>query len=419
MAAVENYNSPFSNSINMTVFNSGLMVLNPSLRLFHDMLNRLPTINSYNGGDQGFLNEYFTSWKKLDIAYNVNKVMFKYDKEKLPPLRDIQVIHFVRTKPWYDIKDQVEINKSANLTDFVEDYQFLNDYWHRTRAWMYLSRQKQLSWVTYAFQLNKKNWCPNTEKWQQKHCVDVYPKTDIHLFESNKPEITWHPREITLTTQISYDRIWRLMELAREWNGPISVAIWVPAGRVLELFLELLRMPPPPRIDIHIVFQATHSPYPINLLRNVALEYAQTDMTFIIDADFIPSFDIYRQMSTSKRMDSIWEWSEQGHVFVIPAFEFDFSSTPCSSTHVSKPTRTKNCTTFPTTKADAAEMVKSKQLIPFHFPRKGHRATDNAWWTQTAQPYYIEWEHWYEPYVLVRRSQLWSRPFDERFVGKT
>lgn len=46
--------------INPCHFNSGVMVIQPSQALFEDMLRKLATTESYDGGDQGFLNVYFS-----------------------------------------------------------------------------------------------------------------------------------------------------------------------------------------------------------------------------------------------------------------------------------------------------------------------------------------------------------------------
>ena len=41
-------------------FNSGIMVLKPSENTINDMLKKVQSTPSYTGGDQGFLNEYFS-----------------------------------------------------------------------------------------------------------------------------------------------------------------------------------------------------------------------------------------------------------------------------------------------------------------------------------------------------------------------
>ena len=45
--------------INPCIFNAGLMVFNPSQATFVDMAEKLPVTESFDGADQGFLNQYF------------------------------------------------------------------------------------------------------------------------------------------------------------------------------------------------------------------------------------------------------------------------------------------------------------------------------------------------------------------------
>eukprot|EP00899_Mesostigma_viride_P022103 jgi/Mesvir1/3077/Mv12057-RA.2 len=45
-------------------FNSGVMVVTPSATLFQDMMRHMPTTASYTGGDQGFLNSYFSGFAR-------------------------------------------------------------------------------------------------------------------------------------------------------------------------------------------------------------------------------------------------------------------------------------------------------------------------------------------------------------------
>eukprot|EP01117_Protostelium_nocturnum_P011633 TRINITY_DN4227_c0_g1_i1.p1 TRINITY_DN4227_c0_g1~~TRINITY_DN4227_c0_g1_i1.p1 ORF type:complete len:557 (+),score=165.54 TRINITY_DN4227_c0_g1_i1:192-1862(+) len=46
--------------INPCIFNSGVMVIKPSDKLFSEMISKLPYLPSYDGADQGFLNSYFS-----------------------------------------------------------------------------------------------------------------------------------------------------------------------------------------------------------------------------------------------------------------------------------------------------------------------------------------------------------------------
>lgn len=62
-------------------FNSGLMVVEPSACLFEDMMAKSFELESYNGGDQGFLNEVFTWWHRLPSKINHLKMFEKDNNE--------------------------------------------------------------------------------------------------------------------------------------------------------------------------------------------------------------------------------------------------------------------------------------------------------------------------------------------------
>jgi glycogenin glucosyltransferase len=60
-------------------FNSGVLVVEPDKRLFERMLESLLTSESYDGGDQGFLNTFFPDWytgpaaRRLPAGYNLHQ----------------------------------------------------------------------------------------------------------------------------------------------------------------------------------------------------------------------------------------------------------------------------------------------------------------------------------------------------------
>jgi alpha-N-acetylglucosamine transferase len=82
------------------IFNSGVMVIKPSMKILEDMMAKKDKLASYDGSDQGFLNEYFKNkWEKLDIKYNSGKRIFSDQREKWDNI-DKHVIHFVGGKPW-------------------------------------------------------------------------------------------------------------------------------------------------------------------------------------------------------------------------------------------------------------------------------------------------------------------------------
>ncbi len=91
-------------------FNSGLVVLEPSAETFESMLQALWETPSYDGGDQGFLNIFYSDWYSMDVAhrlpagYNLQSFIFQFLrghrslKEAL--VREAKVIHYSVQKPW-------------------------------------------------------------------------------------------------------------------------------------------------------------------------------------------------------------------------------------------------------------------------------------------------------------------------------
>ncbi|PIN10036.1 Glycosyl transferase, family 8 - glycogenin [Handroanthus impetiginosus] len=95
------------------IFNSGVMVIEPSNCTFRMLMKRRKEIISYNGGDQGFLNEFFVWWHRLprrvnflknfwsnsSIEASVKNQLFGSDPPKL------YSIHYLGLKPWNCYRD--------------------------------------------------------------------------------------------------------------------------------------------------------------------------------------------------------------------------------------------------------------------------------------------------------------------------
>lgn len=80
-------------------FNSGVFVCQPSSSTFLKLLDHVNHVQSYDGGDQGFLNEMFPERTLLPHHFNVLKRV----ESSLPALFDhktMAALHFVGEKPW-------------------------------------------------------------------------------------------------------------------------------------------------------------------------------------------------------------------------------------------------------------------------------------------------------------------------------
>ena len=88
------------------IFNTGIFLLEPNVTTYKNLIGTYKEVESYNVGDQGYLNWYFgRKWRSntsyhLPLIYNV---LIKYrDSVIWPTIKDnIKVVHFTaETKPW-------------------------------------------------------------------------------------------------------------------------------------------------------------------------------------------------------------------------------------------------------------------------------------------------------------------------------
>lgn len=87
------------------IFNSGVFVTEPSESIFEELFATIQNEESpsFDGGDQGLLNEYFLGkWGRLPFTFNVTPTAgYQYVPAFLKFFKDIKIIHFIGlNKPW-------------------------------------------------------------------------------------------------------------------------------------------------------------------------------------------------------------------------------------------------------------------------------------------------------------------------------
>ncbi|XP_037432572.1 UDP-glucuronate:xylan alpha-glucuronosyltransferase 1-like isoform X1 [Triticum dicoccoides] len=113
-----------------TVFNSGVMVVEPCNCTFRLLMDHIADIQSYNGGDQGYLNEVFSWWHRLPSRANYMKHFWEGDtaeraaaKRRVlaadPPA--VLAVHFVGMKPWFCFRDYDCNWNAPELRQFASD----------------------------------------------------------------------------------------------------------------------------------------------------------------------------------------------------------------------------------------------------------------------------------------------------------
>jgi hypothetical protein len=167
-----------------------------------------------------------------------------------------------------------------------------------------------------------------------------------------RPQRVWRsarprgPTDVTLVTQLSVDRLPALQLQCSVWGSAIAAAVYVPAldGAVLSPDPALNGSAPDAaqrRIrDMHAEAEATGrckldlvfvvevitsldqvGLYPVNALRNRALQLARTDVLLLLDADFIPNKDLADDVTDPDRYAHLHRATAARQAVVLPAFE--------------------------------------------------------------------------------------------------
>ncbi|XP_026059904.1 glycogenin-2 isoform X2 [Carassius auratus] len=118
-------------------FNSGVFVFRPSLKTHTQILEHAAQHGSFDGGDQGILNTFFSDWavkdirKHLPFVYNLTAAaIYTY----LPAFQQYghhaKIVHFLGgTKPWQLPYDPQAASESS-LRDSSKNFQqFMNLWW--------------------------------------------------------------------------------------------------------------------------------------------------------------------------------------------------------------------------------------------------------------------------------------------------
>ncbi|KAI0034189.1 hypothetical protein K488DRAFT_36107, partial [Vararia minispora EC-137] len=119
------------------IFNSGLMVLTPSDAHFTKLMELSKTEGSWDGGDQGLLNEWRgDSWHRLSFTYNTTPTaVYTYAPAYERFGSKISAIHFIGpNKPWIHIPwrapGSADAQSKASESLQAYDYSALVDRWY-------------------------------------------------------------------------------------------------------------------------------------------------------------------------------------------------------------------------------------------------------------------------------------------------
>lgn len=112
------------------IFNSGVMALTPSMSEYWSLHTLASSGTSFDGADQGLLNEYFGNrpWHRLSFTYNCTpSASYQYEPAYRHFRSSISMVHFIgKTKPWMDGRQALTAGTSGGV------YQELLGKWWST-----------------------------------------------------------------------------------------------------------------------------------------------------------------------------------------------------------------------------------------------------------------------------------------------
>ncbi|POI23099.1 hypothetical protein CIB84_013151, partial [Bambusicola thoracicus] len=121
-------------------FNSGVFVFRPSLKTYNLLLQFAAEHGSFDGGDQGLLNSFFSNWATADIGkhlpfiYNLSSsAVYTYVPAFNHFGRDTKVVHFLgATKPWnykYNLQTK-RVMQDGTTSGSFHQLSFLALWWN-------------------------------------------------------------------------------------------------------------------------------------------------------------------------------------------------------------------------------------------------------------------------------------------------
>lgn len=220
--------------------------------------------------------------------------------------------------------------------------------------------------------------------------------------------------DVTAVTLASLDRFDRVVVFAQLWRGPFAAVLYAPNETIAEQIATQWQAVSD-FLTLEIVVPVVKVPFPINELRNRAIDLVRTSHLIVLDADFVPSpgmrtrvrshlHTVAHNASAVHGFDGAPESPTRPFYFalVAPAFE----SLVYSAT-------------------DAASFSREQLLLrwqeendpkPAHmFASAAQGPTNFTHWVDADQLYAIPYASHFEPYYVVPTES--SERYDARFRG--
>jgi hypothetical protein len=230
----------------------------------------------------------------------------------------------------------------------------------------------------------------------------------------------------TLVTQSSMNRLWLMQRHCELWKGPISVAVLTGKSSA-EMITERLTSLGCQDVTVSVLHEQDYSngDYPVNTLRNLAIQKVQTTHLVYVDVDFWLSANL----NDILQMNSLRQHLSQDSklAVVLPAFQLE-RDPRCKGDHCKKKAKD----LMPQTMDELVDLQnrtikvwggkRSPRVSPFdsRFNPQGHNSTlYHTWYQQPAGTLVtipcIQSPR-YEPFLIVRYCHDLP-PLPEAFTG--
>ena len=243
--------------------------------------------------------------------------------------------------------------------------------------------------------------------------------------------------DTTLVTQLSDDRLWMMVHHCERY-GPhsMSVAVYSNSTRE-EIAKQMLGMGcniesdngnslNTALVSVKVLDAQTHGAwnnYPVNELRNLALEGVKTTHITYIDVDFWPSDGLYEAILPEPIRQELYD--DPKLALVIPAFQLKRESDCRDET---KDCREEHIPKMPKTLAELKKSIIDRSVEIFDPTNGGgHGSTDYQHWFAHQLEASNEVNllhkipclksHRYEPFVTIRYCRELTPPFQQAFSG--
>ncbi|CAM9135151.1 unnamed protein product, partial [Heterosigma akashiwo] len=246
------------------------------------------------------------------------------------------------------------------------------------------------------------------------------------------------PPDYTLLLQSSTERASLLRRHCQRWQGPMSIVLYTTETAHDVPVNDYIPEECQRRSNI-VVFQGgKDQKYPVNQLRNIALQEAGTSHVFTCDIDFLPDVSLYRRLRALGARAATGAGGGDGaaarHALVVPAFSFAewhgscWGAAPAAAAAACE----RLVAQVPATYAGLGRCLRGEggdgegkaaaaacQVFDRRNPG-GHSTTEYPKWYRQRHPQLRKvpcfHTNRYEPYFAMRKHR--GMPlYDERFVG--